>query len=178
MHKTDAIINSFELLFKNNYVKLCLYAKQFLKEEELAEDVVQEVFTNLWKLNNIERVENIPEIGLIYKSVKNACLNKLRRKKLEDNFLNHQDNNPFEDIETLNQIIRAEVITEIHQIIATLPPNCQVIFKMGYLDGLKNPQIAEELGISVNTVKTQKQRGLKMIVSRLSNEHFSLLFTL
>lgn len=164
---------SFEELFNDNYARLCHFAMQYLEDHAATKDVVQEVFINYW---NMEDKPNPDVITVfLYSAVKNACLNKLRRQKLEHGYLNKQDVDPSEDAIALNSMIRSEVLSELHKIITTLPDNCQRIFRMGYLEGLKNPQIAEELGISVNTVKTQKQRALKIIKSRVNPDLFAII---
>ncbi|WP_379084028.1 sigma factor-like helix-turn-helix DNA-binding protein [Pedobacter sp. UC225_65] len=84
---------------------------------------------------------------------------------------------PIEDAIGLNAMIRSEVIAELHKVITTLPKNCQTIFRMGYLEGLKNPQIALELGISINTVKTQKKRGLQLLKMRVNPDFLVLVTT-
>lgn len=169
------IIHSFEELFRNNYAKLCLFAKHFLKDDDAAKDIVQEAFVTYWNNRNELAAAEASVNSFLYASVKNACLNKLRRQKLEQLFLNNQDADPSEDAAVLNAMIRSEVITELHKVITTLPENCQKIFRMGYLEGLKNPQIAEELGLSINTVKTQKKRGLQLLRVRLNPDFFALL---
>lgn len=169
------IVHSFEELFRNNYAKLCLFAKQFLKDDDAAKDIVQEAFVTYWNNRNELASAEASINSFLYASVKNACLNKLRRQKLEHLFLNNQDADPSEEAAVLNAMIRSEVITELHKVITTLPENCQKIFRMGYLEGLKNPQIAEELGLSINTVKTQKKRGLQLLRVRLNPDFFALL---
>lgn len=165
----------FEELFKHNYARLCLFALQFLKDDEAARDAVQETFVSLWSKKETLNVEQTAITSFLYSSVRNTCLNKLRRQKLEDVFLNDQDANPIQEEVGLNAMIRSEVVAELYQVITTLPKNCQQIFRMGYLEGLKNPEIAAELGISLNTVKTQKKRGLQLLRTRLNPEFFLLV---
>lgn len=78
----------------------------------------------------------------------------------------------------INNIIQSEVLAEVYQALATLPESCQRISRMSYLEGLKNEEIAVKLGITVNTVKTQKQRGLQLLRLRLNPEIFNLLLLL
>lgn len=165
----------FEELFANNYAKLCYFAMQLLKDEDDAKDIVQETFANYW--NSKEKLSLAPSAvtSFLYSSVKNACLNKLRRQKLENGFLDQQEADPAEDAVALKLMIRSEVLTEIYKAITTLPDGCQKIFRMGYLEGLKNPQIAAELGVSVNTVKTQKKRGLQLLRVQLKPDLFAIL---
>lgn len=148
---------------------------QFLHDDEAAKDIVQESFVTYW--NARESLSDAPASisSFLYAVVKNACLNKLRRQRLEQGYLNSQEPDPFEEAIALNSMIRSEVLVELNKMITTLPVNCQRIFRMGYLEGLKNPQIAEELGISVNTVKTQKKRGLQLLKVRLNPDFFALI---
>ncbi|MEJ2884030.1 RNA polymerase sigma-70 factor [Pedobacter sp. GR22-6] len=175
MSRETHTVNSFEELFRSNYSKLCHFAMQFLNDNDAAKDIVQESFVTYWNLR--ERLSDAPEaiVSFLYSSVRNACLNKLRRQKLELGYLNQQELDPAEDAVALNAMIRSEVLSELNKVITTLPESCQRIFRMGYLEGLKNPQIAEELGISINTVKTQKKRGLELLKLRLNPDFFALL---
>jgi RNA polymerase sigma factor (sigma-70 family) len=84
----------------------------------------------------------------------------------------------IEEPKILQAIIRSEVLNEINLAIQKLPSSCQQIFRMGYLEGLTNPEIAETLSISINTVKTQKQRALKSIKTSLNPEIFSIFLSI
>ncbi|MNL25492.1 ECF RNA polymerase sigma factor SigW [compost metagenome] len=173
--QTQHIEYSFEELFKDSYAGLCHFAIQFLKDDDAAKDIVQEVFITYWNMDSRPSFDSSSTSAFLYSSVRYACLNKLRRQKLELGFINDQEADPSEDAIALNAMIRSEVMAELHKVITTLPDNCQKIFRMGYLDGLKNPQIAAELGISINTVKTQKKRGLQLLKMRLSSDFFALI---
>jgi len=72
-------------------------------------------------------------------------------------------------------MIHTEVINEVYRIIAEMPTACQQVFKLGYLDGLSNLEITERLQISINTVKTQKQRGMKMLLDKLHPEFLPII---
>lgn len=162
-------------MFRSNYAKLCHYALQFLKDDDAVKDIVQETFVAFWGTKEKLQLAPSAVTSFLYSSVRNACLNKLRRQKLENGYLNNQEADPFEEAVGLNSMIRSEVVAELHKVITTLPKNCQVIFRMGYLEGLKNPQIAAELGVSVNTVKTQKKRGLELLKMRVNPDFLALI---
>ncbi|MNL56682.1 ECF RNA polymerase sigma factor SigW [compost metagenome] len=74
----------------------------------------------------------------------------------------------------MHKIIESELIEKLYQAISTLPEGCKKVFKLGYLEGLSNTKIAETLNISVNTVRAQKQRGLKALKTRLDYESFAI----
>jgi RNA polymerase sigma-70 factor (family 1) len=165
----------FEELFRSNYAKLCFFALQYLGDEDAVKDIVQDAFITYWNKKESLSIPDGATTAFLYSSVKNACLNKLRRLKLEQGYLNAQEADPVEEAFALNLMIKSEVTLELHKMITTLPDGCQTIFRMGYLDGLKNPQIAAKLGISINTVKTQKKRGMQLLRLRLNPNYFSLL---
>jgi RNA polymerase sigma-70 factor (ECF subfamily) len=75
-------------------------------------------------------------------------------------------------------MIHSELIQEIYKIIEQMPTSCQQVFRLGYLEGLSNLEITKELQISINTVKTQKQRGMKMLLKRLNPEFIPLVIFL
>ncbi|KAA8480164.1 RNA polymerase sigma-70 factor (ECF subfamily) [Arcticibacter tournemirensis] len=173
----DVIVPSLEELFRCYYPRLCHFAFQILGDKSHSEDIVQECFIRYWHL----RAEISSHPGAIrnflYSSIRNASLNYLRRQKVEEKYILSQDPDPSEDARFLHAIIRSEVMDEIYRVIDTLPDGCQKVFKLGYLEGLKNPKIAEKLGVSINTVKTQKKRGLQLLRLKLNPEVF-LVFAL
>ena len=75
----------------------------------------------------------------------------------------------------IDAIITSEVIAEIHAAIRSLPENYRTISVKGFLEGKKNQEIADELGMSVNTVKKQKQKALQLLRLKLTPDLFALL---
>jgi RNA polymerase sigma-70 factor (ECF subfamily) len=74
-------------------------------------------------------------------------------------------------------MIETEVLTEINKIINKLPEACQAIFKLSYIEGFSNQEIADQLQLSINTIKTQKRRGLKYVQSKLNPEFFIIFMS-
>ncbi|WP_255501973.1 RNA polymerase sigma factor [Olivibacter sp. SDN3] len=161
------INDNAEKLFKTHYRSLSYFAYQLLQEKHTADDAVQEAFLALWDKKEILSDHPIAIKNFLYTHVKNICLNIQRRKKVINRYFETREEVDDEEDTVLEALINAEVLDELYQVVATLPENCQEIFRLGYLEGLKNAEIAEMLGISVNTVKTQKQRGLKILKKKL-----------
>lgn len=156
---------AFEQLFKAYYSRLCYFSFQFVKDKVNAEDIVQEAFFKYWD-HREELSLNCTDAAVknfLYSTVRNASLNRIRHDKVVSNYLELQDPAPIEEFNIIHSIIRSEVLAELHMALDTLPESCQRISKMGYLAGMKNSEIAQKLGISVNTVKTQKKRGLQLL---------------
>ncbi|WP_256009387.1 RNA polymerase sigma-70 factor [Desertivirga xinjiangensis] len=166
---------AFEQLFLSYYDRLVYFAWQFIHDKETARDIVQEAFVNYWKSFEFDAPPEVQGRNFLYLTVKNACLKIIRHDKVVDKHRQILDPDPTEESCTINKIIRAEVSGEIYRAIETLPASCRRISRMCYLEGMKNQEIADELGISVNTVKTQKQRALQLLRLRLNPEIFILL---
>lgn len=161
-------------LFKEFYPRLVHFSCQIIDDKAAAEDLVQDVFIKYWNRHEKISSDRSAVKNFLYTSVRHASLNVLRHNKVADEYLKGRAEIPEEEA-CIHAIIRSEVLAEIYRIIGSLPENCQLISRMGYLEGMKNHEIAEELGISVNTVKTQKQRALKLLRLRLNPELFILL---
>ncbi len=116
--------------------------------------------------------------NFLYTTVRNASLNYLRHRKVAKQYLDYQDSCPLEEANVLDAIIRSEVVDEIYEAIQSLPESCRRISRMGYLEGMKNQEIAEELGLSINTIKTHKQRALQLLRLRLNPAAFGVLIVI
>lgn len=159
-----------EQIFRSYYKKLCHFAWQLLDNKTLVEDIVQDAFIAYWNDKNF-LVENETAIkNYLYSAVRHACYNAARHDKVIARYWQESAFEECEDEQVLACMLRAEVLDEIQKAVQTLPKGCQQIFKLGYLEGLSNVKISELLGISINTVKTQKQRGLKALKGKLRPE--------
>ena len=165
----------FKKIFEEYYRPLCGFSKRFIVDAEICDDLVQESFLGLWnKRNEIESYGAIK--SYLYSSVRNACLNYLRHEGVK------QKNE--EDIKSLSSdwyaedsILEEEVHSQIYEAIKELPPQSRKVIIMT-MNGLTNPEMAEELGVSVNTINTIKQRGYTFLRSKLKGIHWVLLLLL
>lgn len=166
-----------EDVFKKLYPRLCDFANYIVKDKDAAEDLVQDVFIVF--LEQREKLSSNTNAikSFLYSSVRHACLNKLRHHKVILGYNKKFPTEILEEPKILDGIIHAEIMAEIHEAIESLPQGCAIILKYGYLEGLQNHKIAEMLDISVNTVKSQKQRALNLLRLRLSDSTYLLLIT-
>lgn len=164
-----------EVLFNNYYGRLCHFAWQLLEDKTMAEDIVQDVFASYWDWRSRLANDETAIKNFLYSAVRHACYNSVRHDKVRQRYFDSFQADAPEEPEVLIKIIRAEVMEEVYKALDELPDACRQIFRLGYLEGLTNPKIAEKLNISINTVKTQKQRGLKVLRDKLNPELFALL---
>jgi RNA polymerase sigma-70 factor (ECF subfamily) len=162
---------AFEFVFKSYYTALCAYACDLLKLDDEAEEIVQEVLIKFWEFRDqIEITTSIK--AYLYRSVHNQCLNFIRHSKviksLSDKF-SEEIIHSFEltlnsDAEfTLDYYFYDGIEQDIQNSIHELPDQCRRIFQLSRFERLRHDQIAELMGISVNTVKTQIARALEKL---------------
>jgi len=163
--------DAFEMLFKEYFKVLSVYARKFLNDLDLAQDIVQEVFVKFYEQRSTMLVHTSLK-ALLYQSVKNRCLDHIRSQQTRST---HHDNilslSKGSDIDAADFMEQVELEQKIYQSIADLPEQCQVIFKLSRLEGKRNQEIADELNLSKRTVETQISNALK----RLRKDIFSYL---
>ena len=150
----------FEVLFRLHFRPLCLYALHYLGNVEAAEDVVQESFVKLWeKLEQGSLVSNTR--AYLYMTVRNRCLDQLKAKGLQTESLKPYDTYGIIDENEAEERSRTEA--KIWTALDSLPEKCREIFILSKRDGLKYEEIAEELNLSVNTVRNQISKALSIL---------------
>lgn len=172
----------YNTLFHKHYSNLLFYATRFLSDHE-AEDVVQDVFVELWKRKDTIEVGDQIQ-AFLYRSVYTKSINVLKHKRVQNMYSAEMEDLYKRKIEfyhpdfneTIKRIENKEFRKEIHGVINELPDKCKEVFKLSYLQGLKNKEIAEMLDISLRTVEAHMYKALRFLRSRLSHLTFMILF--
>ncbi|MGK7369535.1 MAG: RNA polymerase sigma-70 factor [Candidatus Halalkalibacterium sp. M3_1C_030] len=162
---------AFEQLFRNYYAQLCSYAQSYVKNPQVAEDQVQEVFVNIW-----EQKEDWNPQGTIksylYKAVRNQSLNYLKHVKVVEEWkqkkVSIQTPSPFPPTE--KRVHPEEVKKWVQEAIRMLPEKRRTIYELSRDHGLTYLEISKALNISVKTVETQMGRSLKHLRSWLKDK--------
>lgn len=153
---------AFEELFELYYQRLYRFAYYYTQCKEAAEEVVADVFINIWESRNtIDTIHNIETY--LFTSVKNRSLNYLQKEKQHLYSIENFTENFQSHITPEKILIQNELQQEINEALAQLPPKCQVIFKLIRVDGLKYKEAAEILGISPKTIEVQIGIALKKL---------------
>jgi RNA polymerase sigma-70 factor (ECF subfamily) len=154
---------SVEQLFKRYQPMLFRRAFRLVDEEDVAKDLVQNVFLQLW--NNRDKVDFGPAIqGYLFKATTHAALNYLESNKRKRVF--HQQIQRLSAKETTGgseTLAFRELQTNIQQAIDRLPPKCKVIFLLNRQEGLPYKQIAGQLDLSLKTVENQMGIALEKL---------------
>lgn len=165
-------------LFDTYYTRLVYFSTQIVGNREAAEDIAQEAFIKYWNQKPDIASHPMAIKNYLYNTVKHASLNVARHQKVKDNYAASVGDLTAMAESLEDAVIHAEVLAQLHSALSALPASCQRISKMCYLEGMKNQEVALELGISINTVKTQKQRALQLLRLKLSPELLTLFLPL
>ena len=167
--------SSFEKIYKRYWSELYIYAFNVLHEREICEDIVQEIFIDLWTRRHDIQISDLN--SYLYQSVKFQIFNHFRKSKYKKQLLLKFDliDNQYE-IDGLYE--KEELKTHINKAISNLPEQRRIIFKMSRYEGLSNKEISEKLNISKQTVKNQICESLKFIRKSLKNLSILLFLTI
>jgi RNA polymerase sigma-70 factor (ECF subfamily) len=159
-------LKHFENLFHQHYPGMCSYAEALLKSEMLAEEIVQDVFYNVWKnKDNLKLRGNWN--SYLYKAVYNnsmAYLRKMKREVLSDEIWENEkefSSDPEQEMQLKE--IKATIIKTLDE----LPERTSEIYNLNRNQGLKYTEIAERLSISVKTVEANMSRAIKALRASL-----------
>ena len=150
----------FDILFKRYYRQLCLYAAHYLKGDIAAsEDIVQDCFVKLWQQEAKRDITD--KRAFLYSTVRNACIDTLRRQHPEMTSIDPSD---LEEVISDEEAVdRSEQEAKVWEIIDALPDRCREVFLMAKRDGMTYNEIAEALNISVKTVEHQISKAMKKL---------------
>lgn len=158
---------ALEALFRRFYKPLRAYAFRFVNDKDLSEDIVQDVFYEIWQRSENIRFEDDAVKSYLFRAVYTHSLNAL--KKTQQNVYSLE---PGREADILDQYVSSymqnseqslllkELEEEIMSYINNLPPQCRKIFMLSRSYGLKNREIAEQLGISIKAVEKQISKAL------------------
>lgn len=159
--------SAFEQVFKTYYKNLHAYALTMVKDEDQAEECVQQVFYKLW-----ERSESLSFSGSIaaylYRAVHNESLNYLKHLKVRSNHQMHVVHRMKNEADHgSGKMMTRELETRFKEALNDLPEQCRTIFQMSRFEELKYREIADKLDISVKTVENQMGKALKILRAKL-----------
>ncbi|MBC5623564.1 MULTISPECIES: RNA polymerase sigma-70 factor [Butyricimonas] len=157
----------FEEAFRYYYRPLFLFAYGYVMSEEEAENIVQSVFAGMWE-NRKRLPENLNLKAYLYSSVKHACLRYFRRLRLLDEYKKRQAEAlvlSFADDDVEDD---KELVALVQQALSKLSEQQRKIVELHVMEGKKYLEIAEQLALSENTVRTHLKRAYKILRENLS----------
>lgn len=175
MDKNIAAINqlnfnseaSFRVLFDTYYEALHRYAFTFFNDNDEAEDIVQNVFIHFWE-NRMKVEIHTSARALLYKSVYNASLNRIKHLSLKTKHANEAMYTQEKSYQQQN-LDQKELTNKLNQALESLPEQCRRIFEMSRFQQLKYQEIADQLNLSIKTIENQMGKALKIMRTELKD---------
>lgn len=166
-------VAAFRELFREFYNTLVLFSMNYVDRQEIAEDIVQDLFVLIWERDT--RYASFTSFkSFLYNSVRNSSINYLRHKVVEEKYVaSFPEKESTEEDDDL-RLMEEELYRLLFKTVEELPARCKEIFKL-HLDGKNNEEIATLLKLSIMTVKTQKKRAMHYIRERLGGLYFVML---
>ena len=166
---------AFAQLFERYWEILLEAAIKVLKDQDTAQDSVQEVFTDLWKKRLTLSIENLP--AYLNQAIKYKVIDQIRKAKTPIMSLDHVE--VFEKTHTAEELLEFKELNQLlEQSVSQLPGQCQRVFRMSRYDQLSNKEIAKRLGISARTVEHHIAHALKLLRPTLRNSAVAVLLSL
>lgn len=159
----------YKELFDKLQPALVSYARQYLMDQDLSKEIVQEAFLRLWeKKEQLTVGTNLT--AYLYKAVRNISLNYLRHIKIKEDFVQQQavlagdyalNYDALKD-KSAERLLEAEIMERLQKAVSKMPPQCKNVFTLSRFEGKTYKEIAAELGISEKTVENQINKALKI----------------
>ncbi|MBK6265434.1 RNA polymerase sigma-70 factor [Marivirga sp. S37H4] len=161
MHIKNDDEQALKVLFDRYFNSLCQFSFQITHHQETTEEVVADIFIELWRRRAYIQINHQVK-AFLFKMVKNASLNALRNYNM---FFSFSSSTDFEDIDESpeDKLISEENVEGIMQILNILPPAVKSVFLLQREEGFTYAEIAEILKISVKTVESHMGKALKLM---------------
>ena len=163
-------MKAFDIIYKKYSRRLYGFVFRYIKQEADTEEIVQDVFIKIWKCRNKMDVYSSFE-SFLFTIAHNATVNLLKKRATEQKYVEHVKSLQIinESYELTDEIHYKELMQKFQGLVNELSPRQKEIFQLSREDGLSNKEIAEKLGISVQTVKNHLVTTLSFLKSKLNN---------
>ena len=153
---------TFQKVFELYYNPLCRFASGYLQDTDDAQEIVQQVFINMWK--NRETINPRGQIkSYLFTSVKNRCLNHIRdQKKFRSYYLDVEVELEIPVFEKDN-LLEKDLKKQLDGALDKLPEKCRQVFMLCRFEDMKYKEVAEKLNISQKTVEAQMSKALRIL---------------
>lgn len=153
-------ISAYREMYMDLFPRLSSYANNYLKDVEASDDIVQDVFLKLWE-NRRDLNIHISIKGFLYKSVKNACLNHIKKQAYNESKISEIQLLQMEAMGD-HYVLQEEVQSKLHKAINKLPEKCKQVMLLT-LSEYSVHEIKDQMSITENTIKTHKKKAYSIL---------------
>jgi RNA polymerase sigma-70 factor (ECF subfamily) len=159
-------VAEFEALFRTHYAPLCDFVCGYVRSRAVAEELVQDLFLRLWERS--ESPATTLAAAYLYTAARNRAVGYLRRERVATAWAESPAATAALPPSADEQLREHDLQAAIERAVADLPERCRLVFTLSRYRSLSNAEIAQALGISVNTVEQQMWRALKTLRDKLA----------
>ena len=169
LQDSDLFKRWFEEIYNHNFERLYRYAFSITKSRDLAEDVVEEVFLNIW--NRQDGHTSIRELdSYLYVSVKHLAIRMISQDPNGFLYSDYEESLQVTDaVDPESLLLGNELRAIISEVTEKLPPHCALVYDMLKNRGMSYEEVAQELGVSRKTVENHLNKALAKIRDRLKD---------
>ena len=161
-----AIEREYELLFKNNFDSLYYYAKQIVKDDELCRDIISDAFEIAWAKRDV--TEPSRRLSFFYRMVHNRCVDHIRKEAARNRYAEFYRKMNMAGIANTEYDADTDIRKQqlVDEVMEELPPTTRTIIERCFMDNRHYAEVAEELGISLSSVKKHVAKALMLFRTR------------
>ena len=157
---------SFHYIYTKYTIPLRYFAIKYVADKMIAADIIQDAFLRLWE-KRAQFHEEIAIKAFLFRIVQNACIDTIRHNEAAQNYTQHILCEK-EEISFLDNILESEIFQALHAVFNELPPACKEVYLLS-LNGKSHEEISQQLNISINTVKKQKNNANHYMRNKLKH---------
>ncbi len=169
----DGDKKAFKCVFDSYYKTICLFVQKYISDSDYAEDIAQDVFITIWEKKL--QFENLNALrSYLYRTARNKAINVLEHENVKKGYQSNAQTE-YETDDFFNQnFVQQETQRLLLKMLDSLSPRAREILYL-QLEGFKNQEIADQLNISVYTVKNHKAVAYRFLKEKLKNLIFLIL---
>jgi len=167
---------NFKTLYEEYYAPFCLYAKRFLEDRYLREDIVSDVFASLWRKRDEIDLKSETVLAYLKMCVKNSCLNHIKHIYYEIEYAeSYKNKKPLYELAPDSVYNIEELYELLYRSLEKLPENYRIVFSKRFFEGKTHAEIAKEMQLSVKSIDRYKQKVIEILRQDLK-DYLPLLF--
>lgn len=161
---------AFRRLYEEYYAPFCLFAKRYIDDATVREDIVSDVFASLWDKQETFELKSETALGYLKTCVRNNCLNYLKHQEYEWNYADHcHEREPIYATAPDSIYTLEELYERLYDTLNKLPENYRAVFTKNFFEGKTHAEIAQEMNLSKKSIDRYKQRTMELLRSELKD---------
>lgn len=158
----------FEQVYKTYFKPLYAYAKTVVRDSDMAEEIVQQVFFRLWEKKDILDIRETIR-GYLYRSVFHDSMNYMKHLKVRETYRQYSRHETSSENPALQNLEAGELEKRLTLALSKLPEKCRTVFQLCRFEELKYKEVAEQLNLPLKTVENEMGKALRLLRLSLSD---------